>query len=233
MASRSRSSLVTGPPKQASKRMRAAKPKRQQRLAMYPSLASNRLGGAFPSQKKCRMVYTDLVYISTTAGFGKFTFSANGIYDPNLTGVGGQPMYFDQLAALYNHYCVTSSFLEYQVMATNVNRDFITTIYIDDDATTDNSAIIAGQRPGAKTVSINPSVTVPPVVSLGWNAARNFGPGVLNNSLFRGDSVSNPSEQQYYCILLNDTALNSESVPVRIKMTFDVTWTEFTNVASS
>lgn len=39
-----------------------------------------------------------------------YTFSCNGMYDPNITGIGHQPHYFDQMVALgYNKYCVVGS----------------------------------------------------------------------------------------------------------------------------
>lgn len=37
---------------------------------------------------------------------GYYQFRANSVYDPNLTGVGHQPMGHDQLAALYDKYRV-------------------------------------------------------------------------------------------------------------------------------
>jgi hypothetical protein len=37
---------------------------------------------------------------------GVHVFSANGLYDPDITGTGHQPRGFDQLIALYDHYVV-------------------------------------------------------------------------------------------------------------------------------
>jgi len=38
-----------------------------------------------------------------------YTFRANDLRDPNSTGVGGQPLGFDQLMELYNNFTVTDS----------------------------------------------------------------------------------------------------------------------------
>ena len=43
------------------------------------------------------------------AGNGVHVFSANGMYDPDLTGVGHQPRGFDEVMPLYDHYTVIGS----------------------------------------------------------------------------------------------------------------------------
>ena len=42
--------------------------------------------------------------VTTVAEFN--TWSMNGLYDPNITGTGHQPRFFDQYMALYGVYCV-------------------------------------------------------------------------------------------------------------------------------
>ena len=59
------------------------------------------------------MVYSDQFQLTCTAGaLQQYTFAMNGLYDPNLTGTGSQPRYFDTLcganttAAPYRAYVV-------------------------------------------------------------------------------------------------------------------------------
>lgn len=52
--------------------------------------------------------YTTTVTLSPSTGtVAKHNFVANGLFDPDHTGVGHQPRGFDQLMALYKHYTVT------------------------------------------------------------------------------------------------------------------------------
>jgi len=44
----------------------------------------------------------------TGSGYGNYQFLLNSIWDPNATGIGHQPLYTDQLSALYNRYRVIS-----------------------------------------------------------------------------------------------------------------------------
>lgn len=58
---------------------------------------------------RLRYVEAATVNPGTSGALGVYTWRANGIYDPNVTGTGGQPSGHDQLALMYNKYCVVSS----------------------------------------------------------------------------------------------------------------------------
>lgn len=56
--------------------------------------------------------YSEIIAITANATAGlaaAHVFSANGIYDPNITGVGHQPRGFDEIQALFNHNRVLGS----------------------------------------------------------------------------------------------------------------------------
>lgn len=56
--------------------------------------------------------YATLVYGNTRSiggSGGGHIYSATGLFDPDITGVGNQPRGFDQLMALYDHYTVLGS----------------------------------------------------------------------------------------------------------------------------
>lgn len=202
-------------------------------VPVAPMLRNNALSGPFPVRKSCQLVYTDLVDISLTAGAGEYLFRCNDLFDPNFTGTGTQPLYFDQLMTIYNHFVVTSSVLEFQMMGSTVTRDLLVTSYIDDDTTTTGTTTLAAQRPGAKTVSMNPGIQVAPIITMGWNAYTNFGPNVLNNELFRGNNTVSPQEVMYYVIKVSHLGLTTETLPMRVKITFNATFTELRTVAGS
>ena len=60
-----------------------------------------------PLKMAATLLYSDQITLNPAAGtVSKHVFSANGLFDPNITGVGHQPRGFDQYMALYNHYTV-------------------------------------------------------------------------------------------------------------------------------
>lgn len=63
----------------------------------------------FPRQKMCKLIYQDTGYLTTVAVTGLpgvHSYRVNSVYDPDFTGVGHQPQFRDQLAAVYSRYIV-------------------------------------------------------------------------------------------------------------------------------
>lgn len=130
-----------------------------------------------------------------------YVFSANGLYDPNITGVGHQPIGFDQIMTMYNHYTVIGAKLT--VMAHNGDATYEQFVGVSVQAGT--TAITNGQEvienglckfkylnlsgdSGDKAV-----ITYP--LSIGKYMGRS---NILSEDDFRGSSTSNPSEQVYF-----------------------------------
>jgi hypothetical protein len=62
----------------------------------------------FPVRTVKKLRYSTSLYIAGTSGVvASHVFSANGLFDPDITGTGHQPMGFDQMMLSYNHYAVT------------------------------------------------------------------------------------------------------------------------------
>lgn len=64
----------------------------------------------FPARTTRRLRYSTNFAIACVSGaVATQVFSANGLYDPDITGTGHQPMGFDQMMLSYNHYTVTNA----------------------------------------------------------------------------------------------------------------------------
>jgi hypothetical protein len=65
----------------------------------------------FPDRMRCVLRYSQpyTLLINNTGATGRQEFSMNSLFDPDFTGTGAQPGYFDQLSTLYNRYRVYGS----------------------------------------------------------------------------------------------------------------------------
>lgn len=64
----------------------------------------------FPARTTRRLRYSTNITLSSTVGaVATHVFSANGLFDPDITSTGHQPMGFDQLMLSYEHYTVTNA----------------------------------------------------------------------------------------------------------------------------
>lgn len=86
--------------------------------------------------------YVDTVTIDPgAASILKHTFSANGLFDPDITSTGHQPLMYDEYSALYKQYRVISSKIKITpvMTATGTGVPGFYGVFLDSDATLDYS----------------------------------------------------------------------------------------------
>lgn len=74
-----------------------------------------------PRRVSMKMKYSANFLLSPTTTVTRQVFRANGLFDPDFTGTGHQPYYFDEMAALYNSYVVTGCNVEARFVAQQAN----------------------------------------------------------------------------------------------------------------
>lgn len=75
---------------------------------MIPGLEQHRLYG-FPKSIITKIRYCEDLSLATSSTPSYNNFRANGLFDPDQTGIGHQPLYFDNYAAIYTRYRVLGS----------------------------------------------------------------------------------------------------------------------------
>lgn len=183
-----------------------------------------------------KLIKNQLYYTwgNTLAGVSGVTathvYSANGIYDPDITLTGHQIMGFDQLMAAYEHYSVirakiTVGFVNNSSYAVRAG------IYLSPDGTpvTDPSElmenglvkhVILDAKGGAST---DPGVSGRvKTVTIDCDVRKYFGKerySQLLEASFRGDVAANPIEQVYF----NVFAFSSHTGTTNSQVLFDAT----------
>lgn len=63
-------------------------------------------GAGFADSVNVKLNYVQNIIINPGVAIGSYVFRGNSLYDPDYTGGGHQPMYFDEYSAIYNKYRV-------------------------------------------------------------------------------------------------------------------------------
>lgn len=185
-----------------------------------------------------RYVETDVELNPGLGGtISSFLFAANGLYDPNITGVGHQPLGFDEMGNLFQHYTVTKA----SITVTFVNADaaysqVVALSVLGQGSTPTNMqrvleqgdafhAVVQESESGGAVRVLKASVDISKFM------AR---PSILSEDDFRGTTSQNPVELVYFNISA-EPQLNVDSSRVYCIVEIDYTtvWSEPILVAQS
>lgn len=188
----------------------------------------------FPTRLAMRHKYAELtVLTSTTGSLATYVVSANSMYDPNVTAAGHQPMYFDELASIYDHYTVVSSCCKITITTgSSSNAAAQLVLALDDDATgTGNINYAAeGNRSVVKTIA---NAATQPVVLTSYWSAKSFGPNPLDNDNLQGSSAASPTEVSNWILYLNSLNGATTACNLGIEIWYNVVWDELKTNAGS
>lgn len=179
-------------------------------VSFLPALSRNRFSNfprfGFPLMLTTKLKYVENITLSSTNGtLGTYVFRANGLFDPNLTVTGTQPMYFDQLMAIYDHFTVTSSVIKVIAgpQAGTAQTGGFFGLLVDDDATVPTSLKQFQEQSTSVLKYIPDTWNETLTLSKRWNAADYFTgnpASVLADVDLQGTSAADPNEQSYFVL---------------------------------
>lgn len=163
-------------------------------------------------------------------------YSMNGLYDPNITGVGHQPIGFDQVMPLYDHYTVIGS--RAKVVASNFSAIAATKLILrlKDNVTTSTNISEVLENGMSRWTTLPPSGTggSTRTLSINCNPSRFFGQPVLKEDKYQGNVGSNPADQVYlHVINAPETSLDLDEVKFTIIIEYIAIFTEPKQLAQS
>jgi hypothetical protein len=161
-------------------------------------------------QRTRRLLPYSQAFISITSGAGTaggYVFSANGLFDPNITGTGGQPMFFDEMMRLYNHYTCLKSNIRVNFANTTSAAECTVGLAVTGASTLVTSIEQIMETGRVSTMALNPLNINGSQCNLraGVNCARfqgiqTRGLAIMSDPDMRGDAASNPTEQIYFIL---------------------------------
>jgi len=153
---------------------------------------------------RTKLTYYDVATISTGAGSaGTRVYSTNGLYDPDITGAGHQPMPFDQLMLSFEHYVTTSAKMVVTFKNTSTTNTMSCAISLSASATPVSAygslvenGILVRDRLGMYPYSDSVKTLSMPCSVGQFGDVRQL----LDNPSYEGSVAANPVEQSYFHI---------------------------------
>lgn len=213
----------------------SGKAKHHAEAELVPGLGPLEWG--FPNSIITKLRYCDVYTLtSTTGATTSRVFRANGCNDPDYTGVGHQPMFWDQWTAIYNYYCVLGSKIHVTFKGTS---SYSTVVCLQGSSTTSLSSTVSTyleQNNGVHTI-VGPSNTMPEELFMTYSPLEQMGQEVKNDGSSMTAVGADPSagEGTYYYGLLATTsdAASTSTVDVIVEIEYTVKFSELSKNSGS
>lgn len=190
-------------------------------------------GFGFPPRYQTKLRYVTNFTISSTTTPGRYQFRCNGLFDPDITNTGHQPLYFDQLMALYDHFTVVKATLKLTISPSTSAITQFSVFQNDDSSVAPTLMSDSMEQSSAKNVLIQPN-TGPQVIYLTFDAYKTFGGSVLGNPNLQGSSAADPAEQAVWTLSAQSVDLvASAGVAGVAEIIYDTVFDEVRDIASS
>jgi len=190
----------------------------------------------FPDRYECSLKYVEEFTFTGTGTTTNQVMRLNSLFDPNLTGTGHQPKYFDQLAAVYGTYIVLST--DFKVKLSNANANTVRyAIAVSDSAQSSTGVqdLSESKRSVSGFLGLNS----------GYRSVAEH-TGSINMATLHGDKyvdaqdnlqatvATSPQDPAYLTVAVADANLsNAVSVFVEITLDFHCAFKDFTEVGAS
>lgn len=153
-----------------------------------------------------------------------YIFSANGLFDPNITGTGHQPLGFDQLMVMYNHYVVIGAAIKVEFWNEDATFTQLVSLSIQSSTTAPITAtnLIEQGRCVWTTLGVANSGTDHGVLEMKINPNKFLNrTKPLSDPELKGSSSANPTEQAYFTLLCTPNNSTQNSSQVRCSATIE------------
>lgn len=148
--------------------------------------------------------------IPAAGQLARHVFSANGLYDPDITGVGHQVLGFDQMMLMFDHYTVIGSRIRVDFWNKDPSNSIMVGIGLNDDASPSLNPIVAVENGNMKYKQLSPfgaGMGARTTMTLKVNPAKFLGRSKpMSDPDLKGSISANPNEGVFYYVWAADTA---------------------------
>ncbi len=189
---------------------------------MIPGVDGSRVYG-FPNSIITKLRYCETLTISGSSGAtGYKIFAANGLYDPNISDTGHQPMYFDNYTAIYDQYTVIGSKISVIGCNSGATDTIVFGLVGDDDSTISTTRATLMEQNNTTYTLLGSLHSGPAHLSMTFEPLRDFGVDVKDDGASAPSIGANPTE--LWCYAVYAAAANGTS-SIAIDFTLEIEYT--------
>lgn len=201
-------------------------------------------GTGFPSQLRTKLRYCDVITLTSTLGsVATHAFRMNSLFDPDASGAGHQPYYYDQITALYNRYSVQNakltakfSLIANTISTTQPSGPCVIGVKSDDDGTlasTDPNTLMEENDSITEFINNPLGGNNVKTIEVDFNPKRDLGILATNDANVVVTNT-NPTRAWFANLFMFEKGLASPtSVLVKIEIVYDVIFSELKDIAGS
>lgn len=195
---------------------------------MIPGVDGKKVYG-FPNSIITTLRYVDNFQLTCTTGAMATQFmAANGIYDPDITGSGHQPLYRDTYAAIYDQYVVLGSKITVSFITTTANEVHIIGICGEDDASASSTFNTRCEQSNSTFTQLGYNQGGGDMKTLTgtFGALENLGVEVKDDGYSATAVGSNPSELWCWAVWAQPESASTTVVKVLVEVEYTVKFSE-------
>jgi len=175
----------------------------------------------WPDCDAVKLVYNDFRAVVAAGNQATYVYRLNSVFDPDFTGVGGQPAGFDQLKALYGRYRVMACKVRISCASmTSGGSVFLAAAPVDNNALASIAEDVASLRHAVSQVASFGSKVA--VVEKVYHIGELLGysdEAVLGNTNMDALVTGNPGFQQYLLIAVETTGV-TDQIELETELTY-------------
>jgi len=199
---------------------------------------SVKLGKGLPKRLCLTHKYCETKNLTIAAStVANYVIQANGMFDPDITSTGHQPMYFDQIKNLYQEYTVIGAKITFDIICKEaLTSPLLIAATVQDTSTPVSTSSLAPvweqvQTPVRRIIGVGGSGRTS--ITLKWSARKFWGKNVLAQPGLSAGQDSNPERSSYFVIYVARDDMASSQVLMNIKVEQIAVWREVRVVSQS
>jgi hypothetical protein len=200
-----------------------AKKRKLHEAQLIPGLSPGKQWG-FPNSIITKLRYASLIQLNSTTitPLARHLFRCNSCFDPDFTGVGHQPLYYDSYTAIYDQYVVIGAKITVDYMCTSTGQSALIGIAVDDDSTATTNIDTILEANNSISTTLGPLGTDHMTLVSTFEPQEMFGVDAKSDGSSQTAVGSNPSEESYW-VLFSYPEDGSTAHNVRAKINIEYT----------